>query len=266
MKGIIKNIILFSIILISFTLVFSVNWIYNTYGNINLEEILFQIRVPNTDVNVDYYYSFALNALTYIIICTISVFVIISFLFSIKRKNKRKVNGKHYKENLSLIKYKKHRLDRQYLKKLAVANLILIVSVMYISIETDLKTYIYNQLSKSNFIEEEYVDAKSTNIIFPEEKRNLIYIYLESMEATFFSEENGGAYEQSIIEDLEELAKDNITFSNSEKLKGLYSLPGSGWTTGGMTAQMLGIPLKIPVEANSYGHFQTFLPGAIRNR
>ena len=42
---------------------------------------------------------------------------------------------------------------------------------------------------------------------FPEEKRNLIYIYLESMETTYFNKDEGGALEVNIIPELYELAQ-----------------------------------------------------------
>ena len=37
----------------------------------------------------------------------------------------------------------------------------------------------------STFIDDNYVDPSSVNITFPEQKRNLIYIFLESMEMTY---------------------------------------------------------------------------------
>lgn len=264
MKKFIKNILLFIILLVAFILIFSVNWIYNTYGNISLEEIMFQIRVPNTGVNTDYYYSYAKNALSFIIVCTIISFILINIII----KKRKKIYPKRMKEkehiiSTSLVIYKK-KTDTVFLKRLSVAFLMLIISLTYLVNRTDLITYIKYQTSNSSLIQDEYVDVSQTKIEFPEEKRNLIYIYLESMEATFYSQENDGAFEESIIEDLEEIAQENIAFSNSQKLKGLYSLSGSTWTTGAMTAQTTGLPLKIPIEGNSYGEYATFLPGAIR--
>ena len=262
MKKVIKNILLFIILLLAFILIFSINWIYNTYGNISLEEIMFQIRVPNTGANTDYYFSYAKNALSFIIICTIVSFILINIL--IKKRKKvypKRMKEKEHKIGTSLVIYKK-KLDTVYLKKLSVSFLILIISLVYSINKTDLITYLNYQLSESTLIENEFINTSNTNIEFPEEKRNLIYIYLESMEASFYSKENDGAYNQSLIEDLEELAEENIAFSNSNKLKGLYSLPGSTWTTGAMTAQTTGLPLKIPIDGNAYGEYATFLPGA----
>ena len=82
------------------------------------------------------------------------------------------------------------------------------------------------------------------------------------METTLVSEENGGGWEYSIIPELEQLAKDNINFSNTDKLGGAMQLPGTGWTVAGMVAQTSGVPLKISLQDhNSYSGYSSFLPG-----
>ncbi|PKC51526.1 hypothetical protein RhiirA1_483554, partial [Rhizophagus irregularis] len=54
--------------------------------------------------------------------------------------------------------------------------------------------YIKRTFENSTFIEEHYVDGRNIAINFPEEKRNLIVIYLESMENTFIDKESGGGW------------------------------------------------------------------------
>ena len=49
----------------------------------------------------------------------------------------------------------------------------------------DIDTYLHIQNSYSTLIEDNYVNPSQTTITFPEKKRNLIYIYLESMESTY---------------------------------------------------------------------------------
>lgn len=58
----------------------------------------------------------------------------------------------------------------------------------------DIKAYASNRSTYSTFIDDNYIDPKSVDIQFPEQKRNLIYIYLESMENTYADEKNGGAF------------------------------------------------------------------------
>ena len=119
-----------------------------------------------------------------------------------------------------------------------------------------------NQLTASDLIEKEYVDPSTANIIFPEEKRNLIYIYLESMENTFSSKENGGMYRENRIPELTEIAKNNTNFSHTDNLGGALDLKGTHWTIAAMVSHTAGIPLKISIGDNDYGNHSTFLPGA----
>ncbi|MBR3163051.1 MAG: LTA synthase family protein [Clostridia bacterium] len=264
MKNIIKHIIMFIIILFSFALLFTVNWLYKTFGNLTLEEVVFQLKVPMVGTNADFYFDYAKNVLPYILISTIASFSLLCFIFKKKKYKKpkaKRMKGSHADPGTSLVVYKKFRIDTKFLGKMICSFAILTISLVYTTNRTNLTEFLKYQWSNSDLIENEYVDVSSTNIEFSENKRNLIYIYLESMEATFFSKENGGAYDESIIPELEQLAVDNISFTCSDKLAGLYSLPGTTWTTGAMTAQTTGLPLKIPIEGNSYGEYDSFLPG-----
>ena len=65
-------------------------------------------------------------------------------------------------------------------------------SVMYERLDVNAYLIANNEENKS-FIEEYYVDPSDVTITFPEQKRNLLMIYLESTEVTFSSEEYGGA-------------------------------------------------------------------------
>ena len=82
------------------------------------------------------------------------------------------------------------------------------------------------------------------------------------MESTYYSIENGGLSEKSLIPEIEKLAKENVNFSNSKTLRGAYALYGTTWTVGAMTAQTLGLPLKLSIEENSLGEYSVFLGGA----
>lgn len=139
--------------------------------------------------------------------------------------------------------------------------IVFLFSIIFGLGQIGLFTYIYNQTQKSTIFEEEYIASNNVEITFPEEKRNLIYIFLESMETTLISEENGGGWEYTIIPELEKLAKENINFSNTDKLGGAIQVTGTSWTVAGMVAQTSGIPLKTEIDSNSYSGYSSFLPG-----
>lgn len=99
-------------------------------------------------------------------------------------------------------------------------------------------------------------------LTFPEKKRNLIYIFLESMEITYADEQSGGAFKENVIPELTELSLENENFSGDRNvLNGGTSLPGTGWTIAAMFAQTSGLPLKISIGDNEMNTQESFFPG-----
>ena len=135
---------------------------------------------------------------------------------------------------------------------------LLIFSCSYFGIWSYLK---YNY-SYSNIFENYYVNPIEVHYTFPENKKNLIIIFTESLEVSLASKDNGGNRNVSVIPNLEKLALDNLNFSNGEKLGGAYQTTATGWTIAGMVAQSGGIPLKVLVEHNSYQGYGHYLEGA----
>ena len=126
----------------------------------------------------------------------------------------------------------------------------------------DVSNYMKGQSTYSTFIDDNYVDPSSVNVTFPEQKRNLIYIFLESMEMTYADKENGGAFKQNVIPELTQLAQENEDFSGkSNKLNGGYSMPGTTWTMGAMFGQTSGLPLNTSIDANGMNTQNSFFPG-----
>jgi len=115
----------------------------------------------------------------------------------------------------------------------------------------DVGSYVKAQGEYSDFIDDYYVDPAEVEITFPEQKRNLILIFLESMETTYADIENGGAFEENVIPELTKLAQENEDFSGeSKKLNGGYAMPGATWTIGAMFAHTSGLPLQISISSN----------------
>lgn len=106
--------------------------------------------------------------------------------------------------------------------------------------------YLETSTQSSNFFKQEYINPKDVNLEFPKKKRNLIYIYLESMESTYTDKKHGGAYSINYIPELTQLAEDNINFSSNHLIGGAYMPYGASWTMGAMVAQTAGIPIKTP--------------------
>lgn len=114
----------------------------------------------------------------------------------------------------------------------------------------------------STFIEEHYIDPASANIKFPNQKRNLILIYLESMENTYLSKDLGGYMDENLIPELTKLADEGYVFSHTDnKLGGFTPSTGSGWSVASMVNMGFGVPMKVPTGGNAYGTEGNFLSG-----
>ena len=113
------------------------------------------------------------------------------------------------------------------------------------------KTTIYNKKKAKTKKLSEYIGDSSIiyqnpqDIQITESSNNLIYIYLESIENSFIDTENGGIKDVNCLPELTQLAKENISFSNTDKLGGAFPFTGTTWTIASMTAQLTGLPLKV---------------------
>ena len=122
---------------------------------------------------------------------------------------------------------------------------------------------IHAYLSKSTIIDDNYVDPRDVNIQFPEKKRNLIHIYLESMENSYMSKDLGGFMDENLIPELTQLATDGYSFSHLDQgFGGPQSAVGTTWSVASMVNMTTGLPMKTPTEPNAYGSADNFLPGA----
>lgn len=142
----------------------------------------------------------------------------------------------------------------------------LILSLLFLSCGAGMvhfPSFIYdNFFTKTTLYEDEYVDPDSVTIQFPEEKRNLVYIYLESMETSFLSRELGGGSDVNLIPELYELARDNLNFSHNNGVGGWPRTTHATWTSAAMVAQTAGVPLTVDISSIDLGNFQGYLPDA----
>ncbi len=215
-------------------------WMFHTWPKLNMDELMYQLNAPMEGTNLS-------MVREYINYC-IPAAVIVMLLLILVLLTARRGDGYH---------------------KFVVGVVFFAVCVSagvvyYTGKRLDVKNYTANQGTYSPFIDDNYVNPKDTEITFPEQKRNLIYIYLESMEITYADKENGGGYEVNYIPELTELAQENEDFSgDSFKLNGGYTMPSTTWTVAGMFAHSSGLPLSIPVGDNSMNQQETFLPKVV---
>ncbi len=107
--------------------------------------------------------------------------------------------------------------------------------------------YLANTNRVSDLYENYFVEPTDTTITFPEKKRNLIHIVIESMESSYTDGEHGGGYTEDLIPELYDLAKTGTDFSTpgTTDLNGALVTDNSGWTIAGLVAQSAAVPLNV---------------------
>ena len=214
-----------------------VSWVFHNWGNLRMDELVYTMTANLKGVN----FSMIKAAVVYILPMTLLVVLLAVFLLYWTKTSKT------LRRTVVWI-------------GILVSIFVQIGSGWYFFHTIGFTEYIKNKNVVSTFIDDNYVDPGQVVVKFPEKKRNLIFLFLESLEISFSDKNDGGGKEIDIVPELTELALENETFSgNEEKLNGAVSLYGSTYTMGGMYAQTSGIPLTFSPEkiAMSDG----FVPG-----
>lgn len=223
---------------LSVLLALSVRWMFATWTNLSMDELVYHLTAPLDGTNTDMIWD-------YVRVCAVPTILVIFFLILIL---------------IAWRKKEKIHLFRGIINLVALVGIIVMLG--YTWTELGVGDYLKDQNTESKFIEDEYVDPTDVEVVFPEQKRNLIYIFLESMETTYSDVDDGGAFDENVIPELTEIAQTNEDFSGADpKLNGGYSLAGTTWTMGAMFAQTSGLPLNISISANDMDTQDSFFPG-----
>lgn len=223
---------------LSVLLALSVRWMFATWTNLSMDELVYHLTAPLDGTNTDMIWD-------YVRVCAVPTILVIFFLILILIAWRKKEKVHLFREIINLV-----------------ALVGIIVMLGYTWTELGVGDYLKDQNTESKFIEDEYVDPTDVEVVFPEQKRNLIYIFLESMETTYSDVDDGGAFDENVIPELTEIAQTNEDFSGADpKLNGEYSLAGTTWTMGAMFAQTSGLPLNISISANDMDTQDSFFPG-----
>ena len=263
LKGIISFffvILFFAAIFLSMALRLGTNWAVKNYSFSSFDEILYTLGTSVTTASKGVLNNFFHSNIYPPLKITLILFGIFSFIYIIYRFFFRNVK----------IQLQINILKKQIFFNFNIAILIFLIasiipvymfscSTVYAMDKLYVNEYIEANADSSNFFEKEYVNPTDVEIEFPKEKRNLIYIFLESMESTYTDYEHGGAYPYNYIPNLTGLAKDNINFSNTDNVGGAHMPYDASWTMGGIVAATAGVPIKNVFGANSEESYENGL-------
>lgn len=245
-----KRILFFVFIFLLLLISFSLNWVAANFNGVGFDEILFHLRMPLNGAGsyVNNYLHKAFLPATGILAEVLVAIIFIKVFLDMKpvlRDKLRTICS-------PLIKH-----------STLIGAAIVIVWFSAVSYRAQswfgLYDYIRSSLHHSSFFDQEYVDPTTVSITFPEIKRNLIYIILESAESSSQDIQNGGLMETNLIPEMTGIARDNISFSQSDLIEGAAVAPLCGWTMAGIFCESTGLPMK------SYsvmkGSEKRFMPG-----
>lgn len=212
----------------------SVRWCLSTWKHLTMTQLVGTLTAPIAGTGNGMIGQYIQKCLVPALIMT-AITIVVLIVFTILNHSKRLRN---------IIKF-------SIMKPLV---LIILVCCLYVGgykgaykiyNKLDVGTWIYNQTHPSTFIDKNYVDPSTAKLTYPTKKRNVIYIFLESMEMTYANKANGGSFKRNVIPELTKLSEANENFSGtSNKLNGGVALSGATWTMGAMFGQTSGLPLK----------------------
>lgn len=218
----------------------SLKWMFDTWSNLTMDELIYHLTSPLEGTNDAMIKEYVVKC----IVPAVVILLVLAVILTAFRKKKR------------------------YYAVMAGA-IVLSVSVSALSVHgawqaLDVGNYVADRGTYSTFIDDNYVSPADVEMTFPQEKRNLIYIFLESMETTYADTQSGGAFTENVIPDLTQIAQENEDFSGeTDKLNGGYSMPGTTWTIGAMFGQTAGLPLSVSIDGNNMDTQDTFFAGAV---
>ena len=223
------------------------NWIIHKFGVVTYEQIIFHLNMPfdsETRLMLSYFKNTLMTGLI--------VALVLFLLF-----------WRKYKFHIRLIDKLR---DFIYSHRLIISLVWLLFCLVWFFVRMNVWTMINYRSIKSetsNFYEQNYIVPQHTKITFPKHKRNLILLFMESMEATYAKTPKHNYFDADLIPELHHLAQQNINFSDNEYIGGSYPIDGTQWTQAGLFAQTCGAPIQLPIDdANFFHPKESFYPNA----
>ena len=236
--------------------ILSANWAMNHFQGISINQIIFTLTQPVEGTDQSQIDSYIFGPLMQSLFF---IFILIFIFYGINRLTKLKKGITVFE----FIRFKK--------LLMSVLSVVILIFGFFISINeigyAEVKSYFFE---KSGLYEKAYVNPEKVNLTFPEKKRNLIYIFMESMETTYISKDLGGAQKENLLPNLTNRIQSGeaINFSNTDTIGGALPIRLTGFTVVGMVAQSAGVPVRTSLDNNTldnnsnYQNLKQFLPGA----
>lgn len=210
------------------------NWIHKAFGEVFLDAVLFTISSPVDGDATKIYRGQALRLIGYQTLKAL-IFGVVLFLLAWRQTRFTKI------------------LDRIMM---AVGVVVFIWALYSVNDRFEVIRYFTDKTQVSRMIDDNYVSVNVADAVFPEKKRNLIFIMLESVENSYNDPQY---FPEPLMPHLAELQAENLSFHAH------YQVLNTNWSAAGLTAYLFGLPLALPygIEFNAMEFRKDFLPRAI---
>jgi len=250
--------IVFLLLFLFLLLINSANFLLNEYMDLDFSVVLYQLSTPLQGTSHDLLNTYITEYLLVAIVEFLVIFVLVRFI------SKKLFQRIHYVVACKIGK-KQFRLQisKKHSKRIAAILLLFIFiglsGLLYQKvIAVGIPKYISDISQDTTLFEDYYVSPNDVELSFPDNKKNLLFIYAESMEVTY-----AGALGQNLIPNLTALADENISFSDRGKDGGLTWYGSTSQTISAIISASCGLPLKVPIGTFYTGDYEALLPGAV---
>ena len=111
-------------------------------------------------------------------------------------------------------------------------------------------SWVRSRFDTTSIYEDYFVWPHDVAVIADGKPKNLICIYLESMETTYASFDQGGFQNVNLMPNLTKLAYEGVSFGTEPggRLGGCINVTGTGWTSAALMATTSGVPFCFPMS------------------
>ncbi len=223
-----KYFLLFLLLFLSIVLLFTFHWIEYRFGKPSLQSIVFTLTSSLDGVSAELVFSYVKQLLA-----SVLVFLVLSALIGWIERRFRK---------------RKKRSAFPFL--FSVVLVFFLATIGFLESKYAIVKNWKNASVYSSFVDDHYTRVERAD--FPAKKMNIVLLMLESMEDTFNAIEGN----PPLLPRLQAIQEANTSFQRQ------IAAHGTEWTIAALTSYLFGLPLLVPIEANSYGNFTAFLPNA----
>ena len=191
-KALVRGFLTALILLAGNLLFFLTIWMAKKYDQVTLDQFIYQMKSSAAGANRSLRNSALVKVGGYGIAATLGELVLYWLCSG---------NVLQFLRGLRPVRWLRGTRFSRFVAKRAIALVlaVLVFSCSLFTVKLNLVEFVSAATTESSFIEDHYVDPNYTELTFPEQKRNLIYIFLESMENTFGDPEAGGPIYDNFI-------------------------------------------------------------------